>query len=128
MVRDSAAGPGPAIDRLSPPPCLSSHQEREVTLILHVQPRASRTRITGLHEGCLRLALTAPPVEGQANRQIISFLAKLFRVPKSAIVIAGGEQGRNKRLTIAGISLAEASAILAPLLEESGAPAQKPKA
>jgi len=102
------------------PPCLSSQGEGEITLTLYVQPRASRTRITGLHNGCLRLALTSPPVEGQANRQIISFLAKIFRVPKSAVTIAGGERGRTKRLRVAGISLGQAAAILAPLLGESG--------
>jgi len=102
------------------PPCLTSLGEKEISLTLYVQPRASRTRITGLHDGNLRLALTSPPVEGQANRQVISFLAKLFRIPKSAVTITGGEQGRTKRLRLSGISLGEAATILGPLLGESG--------
>jgi len=102
-------------------PCLSSQGGSEITLTLYVQPRASRARITGLHDGSLRLALTAPPVEGQANRQVINFLAKLFRIPKSAITIIAGEQGRTKRLRVTGISLGEAAAILSPLLGNSGA-------
>ena len=114
MRRNSSVpGSRPDADAPSLPPCLSSHGEGEITLTLYVQPRASRTRITGLHDGSLRLALTAPPVEGQANRQVISFLAKLFRVPKNAVTIAGGEQGRTKRLHIAGISLDQAAAIQA---------------
>ncbi len=115
----SAAGTRPDADPPPPLPCLSSHGESEIALTIYVQPRASRTRITGLHDGSLRLALTAPPVEGQANRQVISFLAKLFRVPKNAITITGGEQGRTKRLHVAGISLGEASTILEPLLGSS---------
>jgi hypothetical protein len=113
-------------DTVSPSlfPCLSSSGESEITLTIYVQPRASRTRITGLHDGSLKLALTAPPVEGQANRQVISYLAKLFRVPKSAIAITGGEQGRTKRLRVAGVSLSEAAAILGSLLGESGASGQ----
>jgi uncharacterized protein (TIGR00251 family) len=70
----------------------------------------------GLHDGKLKLAITSPPVEGQANSQVIGFLAKLFRVPKGAVVLESGSQGRSKRLTIAGLSLAEAAGVLAPLL------------
>jgi uncharacterized protein (TIGR00251 family) len=87
-----------------------------VSLNLYVQPRASRVGVVGLHDGKLKLAITSPPVEGQANLQVIAFLAKLFRVPKSAIALESGSQGRSKRLTIAGITLAEAARILSPLL------------
>jgi hypothetical protein len=101
-------------------PCLTGSGEREIILNILVQPRASRTRITGLHDGNLRLAITSPPVEGQANRQVVSFVAKLFRVAKSAVRIIGGEQGRTKRLAIAGVSVNEAAAILTPLLGDGG--------
>lgn len=100
----------------APPPCLSANREGLVSLDLYVQPRASRTAIVGLHDGRLKLAITAPPVEGQANSQVIAFLAKLFRVPKSGITLESGSQGRSKRLTIAGINLAEATRLLSPLL------------
>lgn len=104
------AGPAAA------PPCLSVDREGLVSLSLYVQPRASRTAIVGLHDGRLKLAITAPPVEGQANSQVIAFLAKLFRVPKSGITLESGDLGRSKRLTIAGINLAEATRRLSPLL------------
>ncbi|HSH13206.1 MAG TPA: DUF167 family protein [Desulfurivibrionaceae bacterium] len=98
------------------PACLSANREGLVSLDLYVQPRASRTAVVGLHDGRLKLAITAPPVEGQANSQVIAFLAKLFRVPKGGITLESGSQGRSKRLTIAGISLAEATRYLSPLL------------
>lgn len=98
------------------PPCLSANGAGLVSLAIYVQPRASRVAVVGLHDGRLKLAITSPPVEGQANSQVIAYLAKLFRVPKSAVSLESGSLGRSKRLTIAGISLAEATQILAPLL------------
>jgi uncharacterized protein (TIGR00251 family) len=117
-MRCNSSAPGSRLgaDPSSLPPCLSGQGEREIILAVYVQPRASRARVAGLHDGSLKLALTAPPVEGQANRQVISFLAKLFRVPKTAIVIISGEQGRTKRVRISGITPDEAAAILVPLL------------
>lgn len=99
-----------------PPPCLGADATGLVSLSLYVQPRASRVGIVGLHDGRLKLAITSPPVEGQANSQVIAFLAKLFRVPKGAVNLESGSQGRSKRLTIGGISLDEAAQILAPFL------------
>lgn len=100
----------------APPPCLSADATGLVSLTVYVQPRASRVGIAGLHDGRLKLAITSPPMEGQANSQVIGFLAKLFRVPKGGISLESGSQGRSKRLTIGGISLAEAAQILAPFL------------
>ncbi|NTV12382.1 MAG: YggU family protein [Desulfobulbaceae bacterium] len=98
------------------PPCLSENDQGLVSLTVYVQPRASRISVIGLHDGRLKLAITAPPVEGQANNQVIAFLAKLFRVAKGSISLESGSLGRSKRLTIAGISLEQAAIILAPLL------------
>lgn len=98
------------------PPCLSANSQGVVSLTVYVQPRASRVGIVGLHDGQLKLAITSPPVEGQANTQVIAFLAKLFGVPKSSLTLESGSQNRSKRLTIAGIELARATAILSPLL------------
>lgn len=112
----SGAGQAKSAPAAAPLPCLSANGEGLVSLSIYVQPRASRVGVVGLHDGRLKLAITAPPVEGQANLQVIAFLAKLFRVPKGGISLESGSQGRGKRLTIAGISLAEAARILSPLL------------
>jgi hypothetical protein len=95
---------------------LTAQENQPLTIDLYVQPKSSRTRITGLHDGSIKLAITAPPVEGKANTQVIAFIAKLFKIPKSAVTIQSGQQGRHKKIGIAGISPAEIRRILAPYL------------
>jgi hypothetical protein len=87
-----------------------------VSLSVHVQPKASRTRIAGLHGEALKLCITSPPVDGKANGAVIQFFAKLFKIPKAAVTIASGEASRDKRIILAGVSLARAEAVLQPLL------------
>ncbi len=87
-----------------------------VSLSIHVQPKASRTRVAGLHGDALKLCITSPPVDGKANAAVIEFFAKLFKIPKAAVTIAGGETSRDKRILLAGISAAQAEAVLHPLL------------
>ncbi|WP_440865479.1 DUF167 family protein YggU [Symbiopectobacterium purcellii] len=67
---------------------------------LYIQPKASRDQIVGLHGDELKLAITAPPVDGQANAHLVKFLAKQFRVAKGAVNIEKGELGRHKQIRI----------------------------
>jgi len=90
--------------------------DASISLLIHVQPKASRTRLAGLHGEALKLCITSPPVDGKANAAVIKFFAKLFKIPKAAVAIAGGEASRDKRLILAGISAAQAEAVLRPLL------------
>ena len=71
---------------------------------LRVQPRSSRTALAGLIGDAIKLAITAPPVDGKANQAVVEYLAKLFSVPKSSITILSGETGRNKLIAIRGLS------------------------
>lgn len=87
-----------------------------VSLFIHVQPKASRTRVAGLHGDALKLCITSPPVDGKANAAVIGFFAKLFKIPKAAVTIASGETSRDKRIILAGISADQAEAALQPLL------------
>ena len=87
-----------------------------VRLSIHVQPKASRTRLAGLHGEALKLCLTSPPVDGKANAAVIKFFAKLFKTPRAAVILTSGEASRDKRLILAGISAAQAEAVLRPLL------------
>jgi uncharacterized protein (TIGR00251 family) len=73
-----------------------------VLLRIRVQPRASRDQVAGLWEGKLRIRIAAPPVDGKANGQLTRLIAKVFRVPKSSVVILNGETGREKTLLITG--------------------------
>ena len=72
----------------------------ELVLHLMIQPKASRDQIVGLHGEELKVAITAPPVDGQANSHLIKYLAKQFKVAKGQIQIVRGELGRHKTVTI----------------------------
>ncbi len=77
-----------------------------------VQPRASRTRVVGEHDGRLKLQLAAPPVEGEANAALVAFLADALDVKKADVTLLAGESGRRKRIRIAGVPAAAAAARL----------------
>jgi uncharacterized protein (TIGR00251 family) len=83
-----------------------------VVLELLVQPRASRTRAVGEHDGRLKLQLAAPPVDGEANLALIEFLARALGVRKADVAILRGETGRRKTVRVAGVSAAQARAAL----------------
>ena len=72
----------------------------DLWLDLLIQPKASRDQIIGLHGEELKVAITAPPVDGQANSHLVKFLGKQFRVAKSQVVIEKGELGRHKQVKI----------------------------
>ncbi len=63
-----------------------------------------RNAITGELGDALKVALTAPPVEGKANEACIEFFANLLKVPRSSVTIAAGQTSRNKVIRIAGLS------------------------
>lgn len=69
-------------------------------LRIFLQPKASRDQIVGLHDNELKIAITAPPIEGQANAHLLKYLSKLFKVPKSSIVLEKGELQRHKQIFI----------------------------
>ena len=74
-----------------------------ITFEVRVAPRASRDRIVGVHEGALKVALTAPPVDGAANEALKKLVAKALGVPKSNVEILRGERARIKVLRVAGV-------------------------
>ena len=76
-----------------------------VEIALHIQPRASRTEVIGAHGDALKIRLAAPPVDGEANEELVRFLAKTLGVPKSAVTIVRGATGRKKVVRVAGIDL-----------------------
>jgi uncharacterized protein len=89
-----------------------------LALTVYVQPKASRDRITGLHGGAVKISITAPPVDGKANMAVGRFLAALFRLPGSAVVLRSGQQSRTKTFLLHDLPLAEARTILARHLAE----------
>jgi uncharacterized protein (TIGR00251 family) len=75
-----------------------------IVFAVKVQPRARRNAITGVVGNALKLALTAPPVDGRANQAVVEFLAELFEIPRASVTITSGETSRNKVVRIAGMS------------------------
>ena len=75
-----------------------------VAFAVKVHPRAKKNAITGELGDALKLALTAPPVEGRANEACIEFFANLLKVPRSSVTIASGETSRNKVIRVAELT------------------------
>lgn len=65
-----------------------------------IQPRGSKNEIVGVHGDAVKIRLTAPPVEGAANKMCIVFLAKRLNVPKSAVEIVQGLRSRSKTVLV----------------------------
>ncbi len=74
------------------------------TFAVKIHPRAKKNAITGKVGEKLKVALTAPPVDGKANRACIDFFAKLLNVPRSSVTIAAGQTSRNKVIRVAGLT------------------------
>ena len=87
------------------------HQEGTVIRV-YVQPKASKNEIAGVQEGALKVRLTAPPIEGKANKECTGFLAKLFKLPKSNIEILQGRKSRHKKFLLRGLTTKKAAEIL----------------
>ena len=83
------------------------------TIDVLVQPRASRVKIGPRHDGRIKIAVTAPPVDGEANAAVIELLAKSLRIPKSAVEVIAGESSRRKTIRITGVTEAQIEALLA---------------
>jgi uncharacterized protein (TIGR00251 family) len=71
-----------------------------VRIDVYVQPRASRTMLAGTHDGCVKIRLAAPPVDGAANAALIEFLADQLGVARSCVRIAAGHASRRKVVEI----------------------------
>ncbi len=72
----------------------------ELLLFLRVQPRANLDEFVAPHGDRYKVRITASPVEGKANAQLLRFLAKSFGVSKGQVSLMTGEHGRNKGVRI----------------------------
>jgi len=69
-------------------------------LRVHVQPKASRDAVLPGNDDRLRVRLTAPPVDGAANKALCALLAKMLGVPKSHLAVVAGQKSREKTVCI----------------------------
>jgi len=96
-------------------PCLRN-TAAGVEISLYVQPRASRSKIAGIQGEELKVALTAPPVDGAANKACRIFFSRLCNIPRSRVLLVAGETSRHKRLLLEGANLRQIEALLEDLL------------
>ena len=75
-----------------------------VRFSVRVQPRAARSELAGEYGDALRIRLAAPPVDGAANDELVSFLSNVFAVTRKSIRILAGETARSKLIEIEGIT------------------------
>jgi uncharacterized protein (TIGR00251 family) len=81
-------------------------REGAVRFAVRAQPRASRSEVVGEHGDALRVRLAAPPVEGEANDELVRCLAKWVDVPRGAVRLVAGATGRNKVVEVDGVDAA----------------------
>lgn len=78
-----------------------------------VQPRASRARFGPRHDGRIKIAVMAPPVDGEANAAVIELVAKSFGVPRSAVEVIAGAASRRKTIRVRGATAAQLEELVA---------------
>jgi hypothetical protein len=71
---------------------------------VRLQPRASKNEVLGWQDGALRVRLTAPPVEGAANKALIDFISETLGVKRAEVHLVSGQKSRDKVLEIEGLS------------------------
>jgi hypothetical protein len=83
-----------------------------VSFHIRVLPRSSRCEVAGIQDDALKLKITAPPVEGQANEECIRFLAEKLGVRKAQVQITGGLKSKHKTVAVSGITGRDLEAFL----------------
>lgn len=99
-----------------------------VTFSVTVLPRSSKCALAGIYDGGLKVKLTRPPVDGEANSECCRFLAKLLGLAKSQVAIARGATSKRKHLQAAGITASQACervAAVMPSPQGGGAPRRR---
>jgi len=86
--------------------CLKEEDGAVIMNVL-VQPRASKNELVGIHGDCLKIKVTAPPVENQANKKICEYLSRLIGISKRKIEVIKGQKMRVKKVRISDSTLDE---------------------
>ncbi|HWR44758.1 DUF167 domain-containing protein [Sporomusa sp.] len=74
-----------------------------ISFKVRVQPRSSKSAVGGIIGDSLKINLTSPPVDGEANAACIAFIASLFKVAKSTVIITSGQTSRSKIIKVIGL-------------------------
>ena len=76
----------------------------DIVIKAKIVPGSSKNKIVGVYNNALKITITAPPVEGKANKKCIAYLSKYFATAKSRIEIISGKTSKNKLIKIYDIS------------------------
>lgn len=75
-----------------------------ITVDILVQPRASRAKIGPMHDGRIKIAVTAPPVDGEANAAVVELVAKQLGIARGSVEVIAGASSRRKTLRITHVT------------------------
>lgn len=75
-------------------------------------PRASRSRVSGVHDHRLKVQLAAAPADGEANAALVALFCELLSVKKSAVSLVAGHGARQKRVRVEGVTAAALEALV----------------
>ncbi len=87
-----------------------------VVIRVHVQPKARREQIIGMHGGRIKLAVTEPPDKGKANEAVVRLVAAALKLSASRVELLRGDTSRQKDLLVRNVDAAEVSRLLAASL------------
>ena len=82
------------------------------TLDILVSPRASKSRVVGMHDGRVKVQVAAPPVDGEANEAVVAFFSRALGLSRAQVEIQSGMTGRRKRLLLRGTTPLEVASRL----------------
>ena len=74
-----------------------------IVFSIQVLPRSSKCELVGIHDNALKLKITAPPVEGQANEECIRFISHFLGIKKAQVAIIGGHKSKKKQISVTGL-------------------------
>ena len=117
--RSGSAPPRQPSSSPEPSPWLAAAPDG-VVLAVRVQPGASRSGIAGRHGDALKVQVRARPVEGAANRELLTVLADALAVRPAMLTLESGRHGRGKRVHVAGLDVATVALRLARFVDKPG--------
>jgi uncharacterized protein len=92
----------------------------EVVIIkVLLSPNASNSRVLKWHEEQIKIAISSPPTEGKANKELLVFLAKLLNIAKNRLKIIRGQKSKSKQVEVLGISLEKVQEIFSREIEKN---------
>lgn len=75
-------------------------QKQQVTLTIFAKPNAKKTKLIAITDDALQIALHAKPHQGEANKELIAYLSRLLKLPKTQVILLKGEASRYKQVLL----------------------------